>query len=136
MKSRVLMIAFFVVLAATCLSAAEWHPKIAPVDKVQFNWPPPAAAGEADYFTIARDGKPACSIVLPANPTPYEEKSAAVLKTYLDIVTGGSFEIKREPAPGPAIYIGMTEVGKRDWTDLPKIQYPGLALPNLHGFAL
>lgn len=137
MKHRVCLAVVVLVIASSLASSAgDWHPKIAPVEKADFNWPPPREIGEKDYFAIARDGKAACSIVIPANPTKYEEKSAGLLKLYLDLVTGGSFEIEREPASGPAIYIGMTEVGKRNWSDLPPIKYPSLTLPNLHGFAV
>ena len=124
-------------LIGTCTFAAEWHPKIAPVDQVQFNWPPPREIGEADYFPIARDGKPACTIVIGDKPGQYDEKAANFLKLYLGLVTGATFEIKREAeASGPAIYVGMTDTGQRNWTDLPDIRYPGLKLPNLHGFAI
>ena len=126
-----------IILALPCL-AGDWHPKITPVDEVEFNWPPareiPDLSG--DYFTVAKDGKAACAIVIPADPSNWEEKSAQMLKTYLGIVTGGSFEIKREPASGPAIYIGGTEMAGKDPLNLPPVQYPGLALPNIFGFEI
>ena len=130
---RICYLLISVILTMPCL-AGEWHPKITPVDKVEFNWPPPRQIGEQNYFTVARDGKAMCSIVIPANPSNWEDKSSAMLKTYLDLVTGGDFEIKREPASGPAIYIGDTEVGKQVPLDLPPIKYPDLTLPNLFGF--
>ena len=114
--------------------AETGHPKIQRVDQVEFNWPPEREVGEADYFVLAKDGVAACSIVIPAEPDNYEEKGAGLLKLYLGLVTGADFEVKREPAEGPAIYIGRTEVGKRNAVELPPIKYPGLALPNLHGF--
>ena len=114
--------------------AGEWHPKITPIDQASFNWPPPKEVGEPNYFAIAKDGKAVCSIVIPANPTNYEAKCASLLKLYLDQVTGASFEIKNEPASGPAIYLGNTEVGKQSMPALPPIKYGELTLPNLHGF--
>lgn len=121
-------------LAQPCSAPAAEHPVILPLDKVTFNWPPPRQTGPKDYFAVAQDGKPACSIVLPAKPTKAEEHSAEMLKLYLGLVTGGSFEIKREPAEGPAIYIGDTKVGKRLDLNLPPIRYSALTVPNLHGF--
>ena len=130
---RCLVLVLLVALAIPSC-AAEWHPKIVPVDQVDFNWPPAREVGEPDFFTVAKDGRAACSIVIPANPTKYEEKCAALLKLYLDLVTGADFEVKREPASGPAIYIGDTEVGRKVMPDLPPIEYGDLTLPNLHGF--
>jgi len=122
--------------AEAAVTDAAKHPVILPLDKVTFNWPPPKQTGQKDYFIVARDGKPACSIVLPTRATNIEEKSAELLKLYLDLVTGGSFVVKREPADGPAIYIGDTVVGKKLDLGLPQIHYASLTLPNLHGFLL
>lgn len=123
-------------LAHPLLAGAAEHPVILPLDKVTFNWPPPRQTGQKDYFAVARDGKAACSIVVPAKATKPEVRSAEMLKLYLDLVTGGSFEVKREPAAGPAIYIGDTEAGKRLDLNLPPICYASLTVPNLHGFLL
>lgn len=136
------ILAFFVLIffIASCpitslVMADEWHPKILPVEKVDFNWPPPREVGEPDYFTIAKDGKPACTIVIPAKPTNYETKCAELLKLYLKLVTGADFDIKSEPFKhGPAIYIGNTDVGREAMPQLPPIKYGDLTLPNLHGF--
>jgi len=132
--TRFLALALLATTALPCLADEPWHPTILPVQEIDFNWPPPREVGEADYFVVARDGKAVCSIVIPAAPSTYVEKSAKLLKLYLDLVTGASFEIKREPASGPAIYIGETEVGKKVRLDLPPIKYASLTLPNLHGF--
>lgn len=115
--------------------AAE-HPVILPLDKVTFNWPPPRQTGRKDFFTIAKDGKPACAIVIPAKAGKKDENSATLLKVYLDLVTGGNFEIKHEPAAGPAIYLGDTEAGRKVDLNLPPIHYASLDLPNLHGFLI
>ena len=123
-------------LAQPLLAGAVEHPVILPLDKVTFNWPPPRQTGQKDYFAVARDGKAACSIVVPAKATKPEVRSAEMLKLYLDLVTGGSFDVKREPAAGPAIYIGDTEAGKRLDLNLPPIRYASLTVPNLHGFLL
>lgn len=134
---RCILAILILALALPAIAADAWHPKITPVSKVDFNWAPPRQIGEPDFFAIARDGKAACSIVIPDKPSKYEEKGAGLLKLYLDMVTGGSFQIKHESeSSGPAIYIGMTEVGKRNWTDLPKIKYSTMTLPNLHGFGI
>ena len=128
-----------VLLAATvvpCPADGPWHPTVLPIEEVDFNWPPPREVGEPDYFVIARDGKAACSIVIPAEPNTYEERSARLLKLYLGLVTGGDFEIEHEPFSGPAIYIGQTEVGKELPLDLPPVNYGSLTLPNLHGFVI
>ena len=127
---------FLLAWANPFLAGSAEHPVILPLDKVTFNWPPPRQTGEPDYFTVAKGGKAACSIVLPANPGKQEEKSAELLKLYLDLVTGGRFEVKREPATGPGIYIGDTQAGKRLDPGLPPIRYASLSVPNLHGFLL
>ncbi len=123
-------------LVQPCLTPAAEHPVILPLDKVTFNWPPPKQTGAKDFFAVAKGGKPLCSIVLPAKPTNAEERSAGMLKLYLDLVTGGSFEIKHEPAEGPAIYLGDTKVGKQLDLNLPPIRYSALTVTNLHGFLI
>ena len=119
-NSRRLLLLF--ALAHPLLAVSAEHPVILPLDKVTFNWPPPRQIGQKDYFTVAKDGKAVCSIVVPANAAKLEEKSAEMLKLYLDLVTGGSFAVKREPADGPAIYIGDTEVGKKLDLNLPPVR--------------
>ncbi len=124
-------------LLLPCTAAEEWHPGITPINEIEFNWPPPREIGAADFFTIARNGRARCDIVIPAEPTPQEEKSAGMLATYLKIVTGGDFEVKREPySGGPAIYIGETTVGNKVEMDFPPVMYPSLTLPNLHAFVI
>jgi hypothetical protein len=121
-------------LTQSLLGASPEHPVILPPDKVTFNRPPPKEMGQKDYFAVAQEGKAACSIILPAKAANMEERSAELLKLYLDLVTGASFEIKREPAGGPGIYIGDTEAGKKLALNLPPVRYASLAIPNLHGF--
>ncbi len=134
---RLLIICIAILMAAGACSAGEWHPKITPIDEVEFNWPPPMEVGQGDYFTIARDGTTKCAIVIPASPTAQEEKLAGMLATYLGIVTGGTFEVMREPfSGGPAIYVGNTTVGLRVAMDFPPVKYPSLSLPNLHAFMI
>jgi len=115
----------------------EWHPKILPVTKVDFNWASPKQVGEPGYFIIAKEGKPQCKIVIPAQPSNNEQRCALLLQTYLRLVTGGNFEIVQEPySGGPAIYLGQTEVSRHTATEFPPIHYGKLTLPNVHGFVI
>ncbi|MDI6828217.1 MAG: hypothetical protein QME62_07030, partial [Armatimonadota bacterium] len=41
-------------LATLPIIAGERHPNILPIEKVNFNWPPPREVGESEYFTIAK----------------------------------------------------------------------------------
>ncbi len=58
----------------------------------------------ADEVNLARNGKPALPIVYGEHPAPATE-----LKTYLDRITGGKFELRRVPHEGPAIFVGTVE---------------------------
>jgi hypothetical protein len=125
---RLILIFAILALSAACTASG--------LDGVVFNWPPPPTVGEKDFFVVAKAGKAACRIVIPASPTQQDQNCAQLLKLYLDLVTGGSFEIRREPAEGPAIYLGETAVGKKVALDLPPVKYASITLPNLHGFMI
>ena len=135
MRFRLALTALLLAAITMPAFAADFHPTILPVDKVPFNWPPPARIGEANYFKIAIDGKPRCAIILPERPAPAERLAAESLQTYLRVVTGGDFEIKNEPADGPGIYIGATERAKsfRSICRTSSIRY---SLPNIGGFVV
>ena len=124
----------FTVLASVLPALGEWHPTIVPPEQTSFNWPPPRVVGEKDFFTIARDGQGACSIVVPEGSPDQPTRAEKLLKLYFDLVTGADFEIKSEPFSGRGIYVGDTEMGKKVPLDLPDISYATLSLPNLHGF--
>ncbi len=136
MESTAIFFCLAVLLAlAVPLGGSEVvRPKILPLDKITFNWPPPRQVGEQGFFRVSKEGKPACAIVVPTDPSRDEERSARLLKLYLRIVTGGEFEIKRELAEGPGIFIGNTEAGRRAPLELPDLKYEGMTLPNQHGF--
>ncbi len=128
-------IVLLAVLAACGASLAE-----APVDlgRLDFNFPPPPVEGQADYFTLARDGVAAAAIVMPAAPQTDEARAARALEIYLGLVTGAKFSVITEDqdlAGYPAtIHVGDTAVGKQVELDLPPVSYGDLQLPNVNGY--
>jgi hypothetical protein len=63
---------------------------------------PKGNAGPA--LTIVADGKPAYSIVIPADPTPQEKKAADDLRQWIKEMTGAELKITAK-APSPVISI-------------------------------
>lgn len=88
-------------------------------------WAAPPAAGDAAWanalqpegasvtLTLARDGTPACDILLPAAPTPQEGRAADELALWLGQMTGATFTVRVEPlgagAPRPVLSVGRTQ---------------------------
>lgn len=67
-----------------------------------------AAAAEDVALTLARDGKPAATIVLGEQPTRAAQMAAFELQWHLKQITGGDFPIVRDnqPVEGTAILVG------------------------------
>ena len=61
--------------------------------------------------TLARDGHPAATIVIAAQPTRAAQFAAYELQWHLKQITGGDFQIVPEdqPAPGLAILVGDSQ---------------------------
>ncbi len=57
---------------------------------------------------LALDGKPTCSIVLPADALEFESLAATELADHLEKVTGGRPSIEDTPGPGANIYVGRS----------------------------
>lgn len=76
-----------------------------------------AAAGGAcaDEVWLARDGRAAAQIVIPAAATPVERTAAQELKQHLEQVTGAAFAVVSEDAPkaGPRLLVGNTEASRK-----------------------
>ena len=66
--------------------------------------------GKSINFVVAKDGKPDCVIMVPANPTPLEEKSSKDLSFYLSKMTGAEIPIVKdtEYKTGKFISVGNT----------------------------
>ncbi len=132
-----ILIALTSILVFTGISFAEqiFPPVVQPKD-LDFTWPPAKTVGEKDFFYIAKNGQPACAIVLPAKVDKRIECVAELVQIYLKVITGAEFEIKKEPyTVGSGIYIGNTLKGRDINFTTPKLKYPGgKVLPNLFGF--
>ncbi len=68
-------------------------------------------AGPTQALTLARDGTPTVTVVLPTEATAAERHAAADLAAYLGRICGGQFTVSDEAqAPaGPRICVGPTE---------------------------
>ena len=68
--------------------------------------------GEPVKVNLLRNGQPAFEILLPAAPSTIDQKAASILKNALDVGTGSSFTIIKEPkAPHGAVFsIGKTKL--------------------------
>ncbi|NUQ61121.1 MAG: DUF4838 domain-containing protein [Pirellulales bacterium] len=68
----------------------------------------PAFAADDATLTLARDGRPAATIVLAQEPTRAAQFAAFELQWHLQQITGGEFSIVRDdqPVPGVAILVG------------------------------
>ncbi|MCD6361616.1 MAG: DUF4838 domain-containing protein [Armatimonadetes bacterium] len=123
-----------VVLAISC----AWAEGPAELGRIDFNFPPPPAEGQADYLTIARDGEATACIVVPAKAALDERRAARALEIYLEAVTGGSFSIITDDQDGPAlpgrIHVGDTAVAREVPLDLPPVRYGDIELPNINGY--
>ncbi|HEX72129.1 MAG TPA: DUF4838 domain-containing protein [Candidatus Hydrogenedentes bacterium] len=66
-----------------------------------------AIAGDT-AFTLAKDGRPACAIVVSANPTPAARLAALELQWHIMKITGAELPIRtdNEPVAGPRVLVG------------------------------
>src|SRR5688572_16471839 len=87
----------------------------------------PAAAGEwrnslkpkgtsAAPFTLVRDGKPACTIVIPAKPIGPEQKAADDLRAWVKQMSDAELAVSLKDVAGPSVKI-------RTQRDAPPDQY-------------
>ena len=119
----VLLVAAFV----TCLSFAD-TPARAGTDASQYRRPvagwvnslkPKGKAAGA--IALAKGGKTGYRILIPTKPTTMEEKAAADLAQWLQVVTGASFPVvKEEPGISPRHVISVGNTAIRDTSGLPK----------------
>ncbi len=75
-----------------------------------------ASAGtRAQEITLASNKSSAYKIVIPAEPTALEQKTATVLQKYISQATGAQLPVVRESAAtgNTVIYVGHTEKGDR-----------------------
>jgi len=119
-------------------AAAELAFEVVPPEKVAFNYPTPPREGQADFFTIAEDGKACCAIVLPERPGAQEKRAAATLDAYLDLATGADIpqmtEGRRVPEGMGVIHVGNTSVGLKTDLGIPDVRYGDVTLPNVNGY--
>lgn len=71
-------------------------------------------SSSAVALDLVKDGKPAATILLPAQPSPSERSAAAVLVKYLAAATGVKLAVVSEPAQpeGNIVSVGRTERAK------------------------
>lgn len=103
----------------------------------EFQYPPPPTEGKGAFFTIAEDGRARCVIVKPVRKSREIDHACLMLKTYLDLSTGASFEIisERESSGGRAeIHVGNTKEALKTDLALPKLVYNGSAFRNINGY--
>jgi hypothetical protein len=102
-----------------------------------FQYPPPPKEGKGGFFTIAEDGKPRCVIVKPVRKVREIDNACQILKTYLDLSTGASFEIisERDASGGLGeIHVGDTREALKTDLALPKLVYNGSEFRNINGY--
>ena len=99
-----------IALAVGADAASGWENSLKPQGK------------SAPKMTLAENGKAACTVVLPAQPTPQEQRAADDLAKWLKAITGAEFAVSREgsgnSAPARAISVGNTDLLKH--ADLPE----------------
>jgi hypothetical protein len=83
-------LAHFLSLLLACSAYSAPLFEVVPPEKAPFIYPEPPLEGAPDYFQIARDGQPRCVIVRGPGAA---RGAAELLKAYLDLATGASFEI-------------------------------------------
>lgn len=69
------------------------------------------AASSVAATTLARAGRPAATIVIPAEATPVEQTAAQEIAHYVGRISGAELPIQREGAaalPGPRVFVGST----------------------------
>lgn len=71
------------------------------------------AAGAA--FTLARDGRPACTIVVSARPTPAARLASVELQSHVLKITGAELAIctDRQKVTGPRVLVGESAATRR-----------------------
>jgi len=69
-----------------------------------------ACSGDAQEIILTGSGAPEYKIVVPAEPTPLEQRSSNILQTYIQRISGSQLAIINEKGrlTTPAIYIGNT----------------------------
>ena len=76
-------------------------------------------------FAIAENGKAKCVILRGAAPTESEKLAEKELLEHLAKITGATFEVfdeKSAPQGTPAVYLGWTELAKKEGLDFGKME--------------
>lgn len=137
MTHKLLALLLALGLAASARTdAADRLFEVKPPDKIAFNYPDPPRVGQADYFTVAEDGKARCAILYAARPL---YGSAELLKAYLDLATGADIPLVsarrgRVPEGLGVIHVGPTPQALKLPLGLPDLRYGGSRIKNVHGF--
>ena len=107
---------------------------VVPPDKVAFNYPSPPREGRADFFTVAREGKAQCVIVHAARSAG----AAGLLKTYLELSTGGTIDLIKDGSPVPegmaSIHVGDTAVAHKVELKIPDARYGDDSVENINSY--
>ena len=102
-----------------------------------FQYPPPPKEGESGFFTIAENGQARCVIVKPVRKNRELDHACLMLKTYLDLCTGASFEIVSErdvTGELAQIHVGDTAEAQKTDLALPRLVYHGSEFRNINGY--
>ena len=86
-----------------------------------------ALVSSAYALDLVADGKPACTIVLPAKSTYWEQVAARWIQTYVQKATGAKLVVVSEArAPkGTVISVGHTDMAKRAGVGTDDLKYDG-----------
>lgn len=86
-------------------------------------------------FHLVREGKPACTIVLPENPGALEKEGAETLVKYLEMATGATIPVIREPAsaPGAILSFGRTSLAREEGITDRDLEHDGYRMVARNG---
>jgi len=91
-----------------------------------------AVSVRAQQFTVAKNGKTSCTIIIPQNATVIEIQAAMVLQDYIQRISGAKLSILPDNtgSSGPEVLIG--NVNRPELTDVPlgKLEKDGLFIKN------
>lgn len=138
--ARFLLLALALPVQFASLNAAEPVFQVVPPEQLPFNFPDPPQEGQAEFFSIAVDGKARCVIIYPDHASPGHVAAIREFAEYLRLATGGEFQLLPEGRAIPnglsAIHVGNTSVAQRVELALPKLRYGDSEFDNLRGFLI
>lgn len=84
-----------------------------------------SSCGRAQQIELVKNNTTAYKIIIPADASALEQKSAGILQNYIQHVSGAKLEIVKEHGKdnSPAIYIGHTDKSARFQEKLPAESY-------------